>query len=170
MEKDYAPWIQRRDIPFTNCWTEEEGKKWEGLKERFEKETCFIKDVNIRQATAETFLKEMEELVYRLSVQCGYETVSMSFPIKGQLPTASHSGMHSLDGVKALMRKRFDREVYALSITQQNLKVMSKSDIEHVTKAYFILLSEKVWYIFLSEIIIKLFLIMDCRLFDYRLG
>ena len=79
----------------------------------------------------------MEELVYRLSAQCGYETVSVSVPMKDQLPTSWHCGMHSLAGVKTLMKNRFDRDVYAMALNKHDLKVMSKSDIEHVYKNLF---------------------------------
>lgn len=100
--------------------------------------TAYIDDVEERAEQAKELLCDLEETVYRLSSQCGYEAVVCVVPVRCTTVSASWlAGSRSLMAARKLMDMQFDREVYAMANAKMDFNLFPINDLYRIYKDCF---------------------------------
>lgn len=103
-----------------------------------ENDLSFIEKKSTRTALAKEYLQDIEETLFLLSKQCGYETVVVSTPIVDRdINSAYFAGPRSTMAAQLLVREQFGREIYHKVKSPWEFEKLPTEDIFRIYKDCF---------------------------------
>jgi hypothetical protein len=90
---------------------------------------CFIEDEEERRKRADFWLENIQESFYRLSKECGYESVAVTVPLRDSFAPIYNCGPKSIIALRKLMDTTIHKEVLLHSQSEWNFDLLPSEDI-----------------------------------------
>ena len=90
---------------------------------------CFIEDEEERRKRADFWLENIQESFYRLSKECGYESVAVTVPLRDSFAPIYNCGPKSIIALRKLMDTTIHKEVLLHSQGEWNFDLLPSEDI-----------------------------------------
>lgn len=103
-----------------------------------ENTVVFIEDKETRVALAKEYLNDLEETLYLLSKQCGFETVAVTTPIYDrEIDGIFQSGTRSVMACQDLLSRKYDSELYLFAKSEWKFELLPPVDIFRIYRECF---------------------------------